>query len=396
MELRGRIPKSEGREPFVARITTDRDLPFPLRQNEALLIVDDHPYSPEGFRAVLRIGDAGGPGEIVLPAPLRYLGDGDILRINEDGGEVRVLYRSTSPHNVLFFTERCNSRCLMCSQPPRDIDDGYLIDEMLESIPLMDLGTPELCITGGEPTLLGPRLLEVLRCVRDFLPETALHMLSNGRLFAYPANARAVAEVGMRDLMIGIPLYADVACRHDFVVQAKGAFDQTIRGLMNLARFGVRTEIRFVIHRQTVGRMVETARFITRNLPFVSQVAFMGLEMTGFTKSNLEALWIDPYEYQDQLANAVEEIAGARIRASIYNLPLCLLPERVWRFARQSISDWKNIYLPECEPCSLKQSCAGFFASAPLRYSAHLKPFATPVRMRIGKSEHKVPPGLIG
>ena len=55
----------------------------------------------------------------------------------------------------------------------------------------------------------------------------------------------------------------------------------------------------------TFERMAETARFIARNLPFVNQVALMGLEMTGFTKSNLEALWIDPPVYQAQLGQAV-------------------------------------------------------------------------------------------
>ncbi len=49
---------------------------------------------------------------------------------------------------------------------------------------------------------------------------------------------------------------------------------------------------------------------------------------------------------------------------SIYNLPLCILPQRLRRFARRSISDWKNVYAPECGDCALRQNCAGFFASA--------------------------------
>ena|ERR1700686_547244 len=97
--------------------------------------------------------------------------------------------------------------------------------------------------------------------------------------------------------MIGIPLYSDIASKHDFVVQAKGAFDETVRGIMNLARVGQRIEIRFVIHQQTFSRLAHTPRFIARNLPFVDQVALMGLEITGFTKANLGALWIDPIEY---------------------------------------------------------------------------------------------------
>lgn len=375
MNLSAKITKVPGEDPVLARITTDAEIPEPMRETEALLVHGEDSYDPEGFPAVLRVGPPQHSWEISLPDELTYLSEGDIVRINRGEGMIHVLYRRYSHSNVLFFTERCNSRCLMCSQPPRDIDDGHLIDEILDTIPLMSPETRELCITGGEPLLLGPKLIEVIHAVKHYLPSTALHMLSNGRLFSDLEYARAVAEVQHPDFMVGIPLYADVARRHDFVVQAKGAFDETIRGLMNLARCGVRIEIRFVIHRQTIDRMVETARFIVRNLPFVSHVALMGLEMMGFTKTNLEALWIDPHDYKDRLAATVEELATARFRTSIYNLPLCLLPQELWSYARKSISDWKNIYLPPCEPCVMKEECAGFFASAPLRYSSHLRPF---------------------
>jgi hypothetical protein len=41
--------------------------------------------------------------------------------------------------------------------------------------------------------------------------------------------------------------------------------------------------------------------------------------------------------------------------------------------AKQSISDWKNIYLSECEDCELKKECAGFFASSENKHSEYIK-----------------------
>ena len=364
MQLQARIP-NKAREVVVARLTEDPA--SPTRNYEALLVRGDARCDGRDFSAVLRVGSpAHDESEIPLPETFSYLATGDIVRIT--AGELRILYRRTSHHNVLFITERCNSRCLMCSQPPRDVNDEWLVDEMLQTIQLMSPETRELCITGGEPTLLGPRLLEVVHAVRRSLPHTALHMLSNGRLFAYTRTARAISKLEHPNFMIGIPLYSDVADRHDFVVQARGAFDQTIRGISNLARFEQKIEIRFVIHRQT-------ARFIARNLPFVNQVALMGLEVMGFTKTNLEALWIDPFDYQQQLAEAVQILREAHVPVMIYNHPLCLLPRELWPFAVRSISDWKNIYLPECEPCRMKSSCGGFFASATVRHSQHITPF---------------------
>ena len=145
-----------------------------------------------------------------LPANLHTPQDEDVLQIDLSGGTVRFLYRRDSPHNALFITERCNSKCLMCSQPPRIVDDGYLIDDILEMIPLVSPETVELGITGGEPTLLGTRLLQVMRSLKLNLPKTAVHMLTNGRAFKDEQQARDIAAIQHSDLMLGIPVYSSI------------------------------------------------------------------------------------------------------------------------------------------------------------------------------------------
>jgi len=233
----------------------------------------------------------------------------------------------------------------------------------------MSKDTVELGITGGEPTLLHEDLLRVLRLARDLLPKTSLHLLTNGRLFAYLEYARLVADVQHHDLMLGIPLYSDIPSRHDAVVQARGAYDQTIRGLLNLARFGQRLEIRVVISSLTCDRLPELSRFIARNLPFAQHVALMGLELTGHTRMQLGALWADPVDYGSALLQAARTLDRAGMRVSIYNYQLCTIPRDAWRFARRSISDWKNTYLPICDTCAEQSECGGFFASSGARIS---------------------------
>src|SRR5262249_25038699 len=155
----------------------------------------------------------------------------------------------------------------------------------------------------------------------------------NGRTSQDLAVARAFAKIRHPDLMLGIPLYSDVPAIHDYVVQADGAYDETIRRILNLKQCGVRVEIRVVIHRETYERLPHLARFITRNLQFVDHVALMGLELMGFARSNLEALWIDPVDYQMQLVESTLTLARAGIRTSIYNHQLCLLDRELWPFS---------------------------------------------------------------
>lgn len=222
-------------------------------------------------------------------------------------------------------------------------------------------------------SILGDGLLDIVRACKRHLPTSALHMLSNGRLFRYLSLAQRLASVAHPDLVVGVPLYSDLAARHDFVVQAKGAFDDTVRGVMNLLRCGVRVELRVVLHKLTVERLPALARFIGRNLPSVEHVALMGLEMMGYVKMNLEQLWIDPWHYRGELVSAIRELAYARVNASIYNHQLCVLPQQLWPYARKSISDWKNEYIELCDRCAVKDQCGGFFASARLRHSRYLR-----------------------
>jgi len=131
-------------------------------------------------------------------------------------------------------------------------------------------------------------------------------------------------------------------------------------------------------HKLTIPRLNDLAHFIYRNLPFASHVALMGLEITGFTRPNLSKLWIDPYEYQSELKRAVEYLAIRGMSVSVYNHPLCLLPRDLWKFARRSISDWKNVYFEVCGSCGVRQQCGGFFMSAERKHSGHLRaPAAT-------------------
>ena len=288
---------------------------------------------------------------------------GDIVRVQEGSSRVSVLYRRGSNSNTILATERCNSFCIMCSQPPREVDDGWLVEEILETISLVDRAEAHLGISGGEPTLLGDDLLIVLHQAGRFLPDTGLHILSNGRRFADEAFVRTVCAVRHPNLTWGIPVYSDCPEVHDYIVQAGGAWDETLAGLYNLAAFGAQIEIRIVVQHPNVERLGELAYFIFRNLSFAKHVAFMGLEPIGFAKTNYEKIWIDPVDCMDTLRDAVFFLANRGMTVSVYNFPLCTVPEQLWPYCRQSISDWKNTFLPECAGCDLRPECCGFFRS---------------------------------
>ncbi len=364
-------------EPIVAKVTRD---PFCQEANQ-LLISESAAllYDLRHFRAILTNNKYAVDSSIPMVyevATLDHLSDGDIVVVNPSG-IINTLYRIKSYQNFLLFTERCNSNCLMCSQPPRDRNDvPYLVNLHKQLIPLIPKDCQELGITGGEPTLLGPSFFELLQLIKSELPDTEIHCLSNGRSFAWSNMAERLRSLQFDRLMLGIPLYSDYYQIHDYIVQAKNAFHQTMQGLYNLALRNQRIEIRIVLHKQSIPRLTRLAKYIYMNLPFVEHVVFMGLEYEGYTPYNIEKLWIDPVEYMNELGESAEYLSTMGMNVSIYNSQLCLLPEALWKFARKSISDWKNIYLQECLHCTLIDRCGGLFTSGERQHSKFIKAFS--------------------
>jgi His-Xaa-Ser system radical SAM maturase HxsC len=336
-----------------------------------------------GFRAALLLTNETLPDEklpasiselIKLPTTFDYLQDGDVVGISPSRPSFRTLYRRTSKHNSFLVTDRCNHYCLMCSQPPKDVDDRWLLNEIRSSIPLIHSDTISLAFTGGEPLLDWREFIDALDECRLHLPRTAIHVLSNGRAFARTEVVDAWAGVKHPNLTVGIPIYSSIDHVHDYIVQARGAFDETILGILRMKNKGQSVEIRVVLHALTAPRIIDIGRWLSRNLPFVDHVALMGLENTGFAIANERQLWIDPLDYQDELGEAVEILASAGMNVSIYNLQRCVISPSVWPYAVQSISDWKNAFLEQCEGCIEKERCSGFFSSGRPRHSRGITP----------------------
>ena len=367
-------------ENVVVKVKTDTPLPFAGRH---AILTDCFPFqiNPKAEFYITGVSDvfeelkAAGIPSVFVPKSLNHIEAGDIIRLSSADDHLRVLVKKKHRQNAFLLTERCNNWCIMCSQPPREIDDSYIVNDVMEAIKLVDPETPEIGFTGGEPTLVGDHFFRLIQATKNYLPRTSLHILSNGRNFSKEGIAQKTGEIAHHDLMLGIPLYSDNASDHNYVVQAD-AFHETIEGIYNLKRHGVQVEIRVVLHSATYERLPDLARFIARNLIFVDQVALMGLEAMGFGKSNFQSLWIAPELLIPKVDEAIAILHRAKIKTMVYNLPLCVLDDLSQTCAVRSISDWKNEYLDECESCTKKAECCGFFFSTKQHYKNLIKPFA--------------------
>jgi len=306
--------------------------------------------------------DAPGQVAIAVDPAMRQPERGDLVSVIP-GRMLRTLYRSSAQDNFLFLTNRCQNRCTFCSQPPTVHADDWLIAEVLQAIAHLPRGIASVGITGGEPTLAGPGLLAVLAALTAHHPTCAIHLLSNGRNFAWLGLAQRVAAIGCADLVVGVPIHADSPPAHDAIAGSAGAWGETVRGCLALARCGIAVEIRVVLVRDNVARLEQLAAWITRNMPFVVHVAWMAQEVTGYAATAGDRVWVNPESYHVQLRRAVTLIQRWGIRTSIYNLPHCWMPADLWPWAVKSISSWKVEHPDACTGCRQLAACSGLFAT---------------------------------
>jgi len=150
--------------------------------------------------------------------------------------------RPTAPYRLdLALTYRCNNDCAHCYNvehpSPTALGEGpgtgageLSTDDWKRVLDkAWELGIPHIIFTGGEPTM------------RDDLPELVAHAETNGQITGLNTNARRLSDPRYVEKLVAtgldhvqITVESNDAEVHDLMVRAKGAFQQTVKGLKNV------------------------------------------------------------------------------------------------------------------------------------------------------------------
>ena len=347
-ELAIEIDSVDCDEPFVARLHADAN-------GHSLANVDhdasfvyheegwgtyDHPKTTFRLKAV--------PADI----------NGDVLWIVPGSKSARRLIRANSRHNTFLVTERCDQLCVMCSQPPKAKHFDMFV--ALEQAALLAPRGMTIGISGGEPTLYKDRLFALLETVIEDRPDLQFHVLTNGQHFA-SEDIPFLSSKRMANIVWAVPIYADTPALHDRIVGKEGAFGQLLESMLMLSHTLARLELRTVLLQSNVERLPFLADFLTEYVPFAEFWSIMQLERIGFGKMNWATEFFDSSIDFKNVGRALNIATGRGMNAYLYNFPYCSVPEPYREYAVNSISDWKQKYMAECENCHARSICTGFF-----------------------------------
>ena len=364
---------------IIGEVTTEK-VPFYARHDK-ILITDNLGLGCMGYLAIL--STVLPRGKFFLPHMVGGICAEDFAAIKHEDivsvsgeGEVLVTWEMSSHQNSLMLTEACDCLCKMCPQPPKKHDPS-LYKVALRTLDLLrGKYARNICITGGEPTLISEDFLCVLqRCHKEH-PNAQISILTNAKKFASEKFTETVASVTTANDIFCVSLHSDIDAIHDEIVDRKGSYNETQAGIYNLAKYCIGIEIRHVITKLNYKRLSEFAEHMYRYFPFCSHYVFMSMEMCGIANENVEQVYIDPIEYKEQLRKAVLALHKRGLHVSIYNTPLCLCHEDVRVFSRPSISSWKNVWVDACISCAARADCCGFFSTSAIPISRHVAPIA--------------------
>lgn len=283
---------------------------------------------------------------------------GDVLLVEPAIGRAERLLRSQSAHNTLLVTERCDQLCVMCSQPPKKTHVDRF-DHFKDACLLAETDSV-IGISGGEPTLYKPQLLDLVETVLTRRPDLTFHILTNAQHFGPEDIARLRAPLYDR-VAWGIPLYSNVPATHDFIVGKQGAFHRLHASLGALLQARSRIELRTVLTSSNLDDLPALSQYVAARLRFIETWSIMQLENIGFARNRWSELFVDHSGQFDPIGNAVDRALLHGIDIRLFNFPRCSVPAPYRELAPASISDWKRKYQPACAPCRERDLCSGFF-----------------------------------
>lgn len=311
--------------------------------------------------------------------------------------------RPSAPYRMdLAVTYRCNNDCAHCYNA-RERNFPELTTAAWKAIldKLWELGVPHVVFTGGEATL------------RNDLPELIAHAEANGQITGLNTNARRLADERYVAQLVEAGLdHAQITVEscdaeiHDEMMRARGAFEQTVKGLQNVLSSPLYVMTNTTMLRTNVHTIPDTLDFLADlGVPTVGLNALIysgnGLTVgTGLAESELQPIldvaiqktearnqkliWYTPTQYC-QFDPTRQNLGVKGCTAALYSMCIeangDVLPCQSYYTSLGNIldDDWDSIWnhelsirlrerkgLPaKCDHCDLVSECGG---GCPLKF----------------------------
>ncbi|MCB9664895.1 MAG: radical SAM protein [Alphaproteobacteria bacterium] len=274
---------------------------------------------------------------------------------------------------LLRLTMACNERCPFCNVPMEDYarptPPAAEIDAQLQAF--LDDGAETLTISGGEPTLLRKRLVELVRRARA--GGVRFVELQTNAVLLDDAYAAELADAGVTSAFVS--LLSHVPERHDTLAGLEGAFPRCLRGIDAMLDHGIRVTLNPVTASLTQELVADYVDFVAARLPRVHFISLSAVQPHGRARDGVAELLPDYGVLGPRIreARARAEVHGLELVNPYCGLPLCIgwddaLDQCVEAFEARA-GGWRDTHGLDnvgnkahgepCRTCALRTRCGG-------------------------------------
>jgi cyclic pyranopterin phosphate synthase len=237
--------------------------------------------------------------------------------------ETRLLEKQERVH--ILTGAVCNNNCIFCMEEDRDgryETNSQTTDDVVRTVLEHHAGCEEVCFTSGEPTT-NPRLPRWVKMAKD-AGVSRISIMTNARLLSAERNLKVLLAAGMRRFYVSIHGHEEAL--HKRLVRTPGAFEQTVAGIRNIARYGrlgVELHTSTVVTKRNLPHLAEIYRFL-RGLG-VHQVVFNVMQANGRADTNFDLIFPRYTEIAAVAAEFVEAQSRVEpeVMAFFVDIPLC-------------------------------------------------------------------------
>lgn len=251
----------------------------------------------------------------------------------------------------------CNNRCLTCEEARGEAPSlEALLAEMKRR---RGRGGRDLLVAGPEPTLRWAELLAVVEAGRA-LGFDRVTLATNGRLLADRARAAALDEEGLTYALV--TLAGASRETHEAVTRTPGSFTETLAGVRNLARAGVRVDAAIRVTRPAADELDKAVALLGR---LGARTVHLRVPAPVGEAARHPELVVPLPELVPRLVQLLRADHGVEL--TVEGLPFCLLPEELrdragpLPFFRLPLYRREKAKLDRCRGCTELMACLGFW-----------------------------------
>jgi His-Xaa-Ser system radical SAM maturase HxsC len=254
----------------------------------------------------------------------------------------------------------------MCTYSPNSPDFNLNIREIEKIVVTCPRNITKVVVSGGEPTIRKD-ILDVLKLIKQNLPNPELYMLTNGRMFFYPDFTKKFVETGCDSL--AIPIHGHNPKLHDKISGVRGSFSQTVQGIKNLLvyRDRVRIEIRVVIHKLNYRQLPKICEFITREFKGIWKVVLFPIDIIGSANLNRKRLIVRITDVKPFLEKGINILEENGFEFQLFHLPFCIIDKKYWKNIAGRTVEGRRITFESCDGCVMKEKCPGIWKTYTFR-----------------------------